>query len=98
MLRSIATTVLAIATMSLPALAEEATVTGCVMPGVEANCLIIKTATETYDVTSATPEPKPGQFGTVTGTLFDGASVCQQGRILKPAHWEPAPAKACPSQ
>jgi hypothetical protein len=70
---------------------------GCIVAGVEAQCLILKTATATYDVTAAEPTPKVGEFGTVTGTPFEGVTICQQAKALKPSTWEPVAGKACPA-
>lgn len=64
------------------------TVTGCAMKGIEHGCIILRTvAGKTYNITAAMPAPKPGTYGTVHGSVFRGASPCQQGTILKPANW-----------
>jgi len=82
--------------LALPAVAADISVTGCVEPGVEAGCLLIKDADKTYNVTHAKPTPQVGQHGTVSGTLSEGISICQQGKILDPAVWTPDTGKSCP--
>ena len=85
-----------IAVAAMPALAEEITVSGCAVAGVEANCIIIKDHDKTYDITAAQPAPFPGTYGTVKGTLTDKASACQQGVVVDPAIWEVQTGKPCP--
>jgi len=81
-----------------PAFADEPIkVTGCVAPGVEAKCLVLRTTTgKTYDITAAKPAPAPGSFGEVDGTLkTEGVTTCQQGPAISPATWTEK-AKVCP--
>jgi hypothetical protein len=80
------------------ALADEPIkVTGCVAPGVEAKCLVLRTITgKTYDITAAKPAPTPGTYGDVDGTLkTEGVTTCQQGPAINPATWTEK-SKACP--
>jgi hypothetical protein len=67
--------------------AEQVTVSGCVEAGVESGCLMISSGGRTYDVTSTTPAPVAGTYGTASGTVFDGATTCMQGTPLSPAKW-----------
>jgi hypothetical protein len=81
-----------------PSLADEAIkVTGCVAPGVEAKCLVLRTITgKTYDITAAKPAPTPGSYGDVDGTLkTEGVTTCQQGPAINPATWTEK-RKVCP--
>ena len=83
---------------TIPAtLAYGQTISGCVEPGVEANCLVIKSGDNAYNVTYATPRPEIGRYGTVTGSVSTKVDICQQGTILEPSTWTPDPAKACPA-
>jgi hypothetical protein len=68
---------------------EPIKVTGCVAPGVEAKCLVLRTTTgKTYDITAAKPVPTPGTYGDVDGTLkSEGVTTCQQGPAINPATW-----------
>ena len=81
-----------------PSLADEPIkVTGCVAPGVEAKCLVLRTTTgKTYDITAAKPAPTPGTYGDVDGTLkTEGVTTCQQGPAINPATWTET-SKVCP--
>ena len=81
-----------------PSLADEPIkVTGCVAPGVEAGCLVLRTITgKTYDITAAKPAPTPGSYGEVDGTLkTGGVTTCQQGPAINPATWTEK-GKVCP--
>jgi hypothetical protein len=83
-----------------PSLADEPIkVTGCVAPGVEAKCLVLRTITgKTYDITAAKPAPTPGSYGDVDGTLkTDGVTTCQQGPAINPATWTET-SKVCPKR
>jgi hypothetical protein len=76
---------------------EPIKVTGCVAPGVEAKCLVLRTMTgKTYDITAAKPAPTPGTYGDVDGTLkTEGVTTCQQGPAINPATWTET-SKVCP--
>src|ERR1700692_1066436 len=76
---------------------EPIKVTGCVAPGVEAKCLVLRTVTgKTYDITAAKPAPMPGTYGDVDGTLkTEGVTTCQQGPAISPATWTEK-GKVCP--
>lgn len=87
----------AILAVATPAVAEEISVSGCAAAGVEASCIILKAEDgKTYDITAAQPAPEPGTYGTLTGTLTDKMSVCQQGPVVEPAQWQVEPGKECP--
>jgi hypothetical protein len=86
------------AAFTTPSLADEPIkVTGCVAPGVEAKCLVLRTTTgKTYDITAAKPAPTPGSYSDVDGTLkTDGVTTCQQGPAINPATWTEK-SKVCP--
>ena len=86
------------ATCAIPvSLAYAETVSGCVEPGVEANCLVIKSGDDSYNVTYAAPKPEIGKYGAVTGTISTKVDICQQGTILEPSTWTPDPSKTCPA-
>lgn len=70
--------------------AEQVTVRGCVDAGVEAGCLVLKSGNKTYNITSATPKPQPGSYGTVTGKISKDPTTCMQGILLKPSTWKQA--------
>jgi hypothetical protein len=81
-----------------PSFADEPIkVTGCVAPGVEAGCLVLRTtAGKTYDITAAKPAPAPSSYGDVDGTLkTQGVTTCQQGPAINPATWTEK-SKVCP--
>lgn len=78
------------------AAAEEITVSGCAAVGTEAQCIILETGGKTYNITAAQPIPMPGTYGTVTGTLSDKVSACQQGQVIEPATWTVDPGTPCP--
>jgi hypothetical protein len=81
-----------------PCVADEPIkVTGCVAPGVEAKCLVLRTVTgKTYDITAAKPAPAPGTYGDVDGSLkTEGVTTCQQGPAINPATWTEK-GKVCP--
>jgi len=83
--------------MTVPALAEEITASGCAAAGVEASCIMFKADDgKTYDISAAQPAPAPGTYGRLTGTLTDRISTCQQSIIVDPALWEVEPGRQCP--
>ena len=87
---------LALAVMSTGARADDVTITGCAQAGVESGCVVLNSGSTLYNITAAKPAPKLGVPGTVTGTVFSGASFCQQGIILSPASWTPVTGATCP--
>ena len=73
-----------------PAFAQQIHATGCLMPGVEAGCLVLKGSDGTlYNVTSANPKPDISQHLaiSVTAKKFDGVTMCMQGIALTEIHW-----------
>jgi hypothetical protein len=64
-------------------------VTGCVVKGVEAGCLILRTITgKWYNISAARPRPVPDTYGEVQGVLKSGVvSYCLQGEVINPAEW-----------
>jgi hypothetical protein len=70
---------------------EPIKVRGCVMRGVEAGCLVLRTSKQTYDISAAQPRPSPGMYGQVEGMVWNGVSHCMQGQIINPAKWTPSP-------
>lgn len=87
-LRSILLGAMVTCAFASQAQAQKVTASGWVGAGVEVGCLILESEGKLYNITGAVPSPKPGTYGTVTGTVFDGASTCMQGIILGPATWE----------
>ena len=70
------------------AVAQQVTATGCAKAGVEAGCVILKSGAKTYNITAATPKPRPNTYGTVRGKISGDATTCMQGTLLKPAAWK----------
>lgn len=70
---------------------ETVHILGCVVPGEEAGCLIIKDRKtgESYQINSANPRPDPAQNLVVDlkGQIFRGVDICMQGPILKEVIW-----------
>ncbi len=64
---------------------------GCVSPGVEIGCLMIKDhkTGKTYQINSANPRPDPAQNLVVDlkGQIFHGVDFCMQGPILTEITW-----------
>lgn len=74
----------------------EVTVEGCARPGVEAGCIMMRSADGAlYNISAAQPKPEFGVRGRVTGTVSTGFSYCMQGILLSPATWEPIPGGTC---
>ncbi len=73
------------------------TVSGCVVQGVEAGCIILKTAAgPAYVISTAKPTPALGRYGQIKGTLkSDVMSFCMQGAVIDPAEWTQT-GKTCP--
>lgn len=72
------------------------TVTGCIAPLRAPQCVLLKTISGSYDIGNATPRPRPGQFGTVTGSYSRSLSRCG-ATVLRPARWSPQKWKTCPA-
>jgi hypothetical protein len=71
---------------------EPIKVRGCVVKGVEAGCLMLRTSTrKMYDITAAEPKPAPGMYGQIDGTLWSGIGTCMQAPKIDPAKWTPSP-------
>jgi hypothetical protein len=68
--------------------------TGCVMPGKEAGCLIIKKGMEYSLHFPPGNEPKPGTAVSLEGTLMD-ADTCMQGTPVNVTKWTATKA-SCP--
>ncbi len=96
MMRNLILSVSLLALMSIAAAGEDLTVSGCAAAGVEGNCITLKAGDKVYDITAAQPTPMPGTYGTVTGTLTDKVSACQQGQVVDPAIWQVEVGKQCP--
>ena len=69
----------------MPPLRDPIEVTGVVEAGVENGCVILRTATETYQLMGSTdPLLQPGERVTVVGRpQQDLATTCQQGTPLQ---------------
>ena len=63
-----------------PARAGQISATGCVAPGVEAGCRVLRDAKtgKTYSLFFAAAAPAPGTAITFTGIPFTGVSTCMQ--------------------
>jgi hypothetical protein len=61
---------------------------GCVRPGVEHGCLIVRSGAGTYNVTAARPAPQP--YTGISGSgVPGGVSHCMQGVVLTAIRWQP---------
>jgi hypothetical protein len=62
---------------------------GCVEPGVEARCLVVKDVKSgtLYNVFFKEPRPQIGDGIEFTGVLYDGVTYCMQGAALKVTSW-----------
>ena len=62
---------------------------GCVRPGVEAGCLMLKTldGKTTYNI-FANPRPEPGIVINIEGAEFRGVTACMEGIPIKVTKWE----------
>jgi hypothetical protein len=93
-------TVTATATMAQDQAAKPAAkpvkVTGCVMPGKEEGCLVLKKSSGLEYSLHFDPanKPKPGTAVTLEGTKMD-VDTCMQGNPVKVTKWTPSPAH-CP--
>ena len=68
---------------------NKVSVTGCPVPGVEANCLVIRGSDNaTYNISGAKPRPAIGQRAIrLTGNKTRKVSYCQQGIVLDNIAW-----------
>lgn len=78
-----------IASSPVQAKSEAVRFEGCVSPGVEHGCLIVRSGAEAYNITSAQPRPDPKRRLAIrgSGVLAGGMSYCMQGKILKNIRW-----------
>jgi len=62
---------------------------GCVRPGVEGGCLMLKTldGKTTYNI-FASPRPEPGTVINIEGAPFQGVTSCMEGISIKVTKWE----------
>jgi hypothetical protein len=60
---------------------------GCVRPGVEHGCLIVRSGQVLFDVTAARPRPGLNRWIAGDGIRDNGMSTCQQGVRLRAIHW-----------
>jgi hypothetical protein len=69
--------------------AQQVTVVGCPVPGVEPRCLLIRGEDNvTYNITGARVRPNIGQRAIrLTGTKTKKASYCMQGIVLDNISW-----------
>ena len=70
---------------------------GCVEPGVEAHCLVVKDMKSgtLYNVLIKEPRPVIGDGIEFTGVPFEGMSVCMQGVAVKVTSWTKKDALKC---
>jgi hypothetical protein len=79
---------LSVAAQAAPKLGESVTLTVCVRPGVEANCLVVNGADGTvFNITSANPKPPLDVMIELRGTVTDKLSACNQGIVLDNIRW-----------
>ena len=60
---------------------------GCTMPGVETGCLLVKSGSQTYNISSAKPRPDLDRAIAGRGIAWAGMSHCMQGKLLKDVRW-----------
>jgi hypothetical protein len=67
----------------------EVKATGCVRPGVEGGCLLLRTldGKTTYNI-FATPRPEIGIVINIEGTPFRGVTACMEGIPITVTKWE----------
>ncbi len=80
-------------TLSMLAQAQNANLiqaTGCVEPGVETSCIVLKdTKTgDTYNLFFSSKVPKPGSAIWFEGTPHQGMTTCMQGRPVDVTKWK----------
>jgi hypothetical protein len=70
---------------------------GCVEPGVEAGCLVVKDVKsgKLYNVMIKKPRPEIGAGIEFTGVLHDGLTVCMQGIAVEVTTWAPKNSLNC---
>jgi hypothetical protein len=67
---------------------DNVSVTACVRPGVESNCLMITGADGTvYNITGANPKPPRDVVIELRGKVTDKVSACNQGVVLDNISW-----------
>jgi hypothetical protein len=68
---------------------REVIATGCVLKGVEANCLLVKTldGNTVYNIYAKYP-PEPGTVITFNGGPHNGPSACMEGLAVDVASWQ----------
>jgi hypothetical protein len=67
---------------------ETVTANGCPITGVEANCLILKQGSVSYDISAARPRPRVGYMAIrLSATKSNKLGFCQQGVILEDIQW-----------
>jgi len=73
---------------------------GCVEPGVELRCLVLKdTATNTlYNLIVKGDRPSVGAAIEFTGAPFQGMTYCMQGTPVEVLHWEIKSSLQCPAK
>src|SRR5208337_4812081 len=62
---------------------------GCVQPGIEASCLMVKDVKsgKLYNVRIKRPRPEIGAGIELTGVLHDGPTTCMQGIAVDVTTW-----------
>lgn len=78
-----------LASSAVQAKGEQVVFEGCVSPGVEHGCLIVRSGKEAYNISSAQPRPDPKRKLAIRGTatLAGGMSYCMQGKVLNNIKW-----------
>jgi len=70
---------------------------GCVEPGVEAGCLVVKDVKsgKLYNVFIKKPRPEIGAGIEFTGVLHEGQTYCMQGIAVEVTTWAPKDSLKC---
>jgi hypothetical protein len=71
--------------------------TGCVEPGVEARCVVlkdVKTGT-LYNLLFKGPKPQIGDGVEFNGVLFEGMTMCMQGTPVEVSDWARSDSLKC---
>jgi hypothetical protein len=80
-----AATAIALTTTAL--YAQTVTVTGCVAPGTESSCLVVKDGDQTYNISAASPQPAWDKRVKLTGTRATGGAGSCEGARLTDIKW-----------
>ncbi|MBV9932496.1 MAG: hypothetical protein JO013_16340 [Alphaproteobacteria bacterium] len=60
---------------------------GCVYRGTEGGCLMVRSGTRVYDISTAKPRPNVGRAIAGSGWTFAGPTTCMEGTRLVKIRW-----------